>query len=175
VVLFGLLSLLRPLGAGEGDLFEGGDAMLDRIKKATVSIYAKPTQRKTVKYGFVTPPGGSGSGVVISADGYIMTALHVVDHCTNVYVRFFDRSEKLADVVGVDRFIDIALLRLRDPAGVSAFLKPGAAEEVKVGQRVVAVGNPGNLSTTFTSGIVSFIGRSGLGLWPVEFFHQPGQ
>lgn len=164
---------LVPLArAIDQDLLEGGDATLEKVKKSTVSIYSRPTNRMVIANGFEIPRAGQGSGVLISADGYILTALHVVNHSDFVYVRFHDRSERRATVVGIDRNIDFALLKLDDSKGIEAWLDWGDSTNLKVGQKVIAVGIPLGLSMTFTAGIISFLGRCGIGLWPVEFYLQ---
>src|SRR5918995_391458 len=103
---------------------------------------------------------GSGSGFVVSADGYILTNNHVVDGSDQVTVRLLDRREFKAKIVGTDPNTDLAVLKIDAKNLVPAPLgKSGAA---RVGEWVLAVGNPlgDNLTFTVTSGIISAKGRS---------------
>lgn len=166
----GLVQMALPVASD--DLFTGGEAMLERVKKSVVSIYITPKGRSTVAHGFSENTSGTGSGTYINDQGYIYTAYHVVHTADKIYVRANDRSEKEAILVGHDPYIDFALLKLKDGSGSSNWLEIGKSQTLKSGSRVVAVGNPANLSTTFTAGIVSYLGRTGIGLWPVESYIQ---
>lgn len=100
----------------------------------------------------------SGSGVIISADGYIVTNNHVVKDADQVEVILNDKRSYEAKVVGTDPSTDIALLKIEEK-GLS-FLGYGNSDDVKVGEWVLAVGNPFNLTSTVTAGIVSAKGRN---------------
>jgi serine protease Do len=107
---------------------------------------------------------GSGSGFIVSADGYILTNNHVVENAENVTVRLLDRREFKAKVVGTDPNTDIAVLKID-----AQNLKPvalGNSDEQKIGQWVLAIGNPlgEGLTFTVTSGIISAKGRNLNGL-----------
>tara|TARA_A100001015_G_scaffold196520_2_gene219189 strand:+ start:689 stop:1639 length:951 start_codon:yes stop_codon:yes gene_type:complete len=102
--------------------------------------------------------GGTGSGFVISSDGYIVTNHHVVDGADRVIVRFSDRREFDAEVIGTDQRSDLALLRV--DANELPFLSLGNSENLKVGQWVLAIGSPFGLDYSVTAGIVSAKGRS---------------
>lgn len=104
------------------------------------------------------PKQASGSGVIISDDGYIVTNNHVVEGATKIEVVMNDKRTYLAELVGNDKNTDLALLRIGE--GNLPFLKLGNSDDVKVGQWVVAVGNPFNLTSTVTLGIVSAVGRN---------------
>jgi len=101
---------------------------------------------------------GSGSGVVISSDGFLVTSAHVVDRARRVRASFVDGSEYRAEVIGSDPFSDLAVLRAAADALVAAEL--GDAESLRVGQLVVAVGNPRGFEASVTAGVVSALGRS---------------
>ena len=101
---------------------------------------------------------GSGSGVVISSDGFLLTSAHVVDRARRVRASFVDGSEHRAEVVGSDPFSDLAVLRASADALVAAEL--GNAANLRVGQLVVAVGNPRGFEASVTAGVVSALGRS---------------
>ena len=103
---------------------------------------------------------GSGSGFIVSKDGYILTNNHVVDGSDQVTVRLLDRREFKAKIVGTDPNTDLAVLKIEAKNLVPAPLgKSGAS---RVGEWVLAVGNPlgDNLTFTVTSGIISAKGRS---------------
>ena len=104
------------------------------------------------------PAIGSGSGVTISADGYIATNNHVVENASNIEVIFPDRRAFPARLVGTDPNTDLALLKVE--ATKLPFVKPGNSDAVQVGEWVLAVGYPLSLNTTVTAGIISAKGRS---------------
>ncbi|BDZ45452.1 S1C family serine protease [Naasia aerilata] len=102
--------------------------------------------------------GGSGSASVIAADGILLTSAHVVAGASVVDAAFGDGTEVTADVVGRDALSDLAVLRARGP--VPAPVELGDAARLRVGQLVVALGNPLGLAGSVTAGIVSALGRS---------------
>jgi len=104
------------------------------------------------------PQMGSGSGVIISADGYIITNNHVVDGADKVNITLNDKRSYTAQVVGTDPTTDLALLKVNEKG--LPFMTFGNSDEVKTGQWVLAVGNPFNLTSTVTAGIVSAKGRN---------------
>lgn len=104
------------------------------------------------------PQSGSGSGVIISADGYIVTNNHVVDGADKVTVTFNNKRTVKATVTGRDPSTDLAVLKV-DESNLP-FLKFGNSDDVRLGQWVLAVGYPLNLETTVTAGIVSAKHRS---------------
>jgi S1-C subfamily serine protease len=104
---------------------------------------------------------GSGSGFVYDTDGHIVTNNHVVTGASTIEVVFSDKSRARAQVVGTDVDADVAVIRVENvPAGKLFPLELGDSSQVKVGQRVVAIGNPFGLIGTMTVGIVSGIGRT---------------
>lgn len=117
---------------------------------------------------------GSGSGIIISADGYIVTNNHVVENASKVTVGLSDKRQFDATVVGTDPLTDLAVVKIDANNLPVAFL--GNSDNLKVGQWVMAIGNPLSLSSTVTAGIVSAIGRGQLGLirdsYGVENFIQ---
>ncbi|HEY3736572.1 MAG TPA: trypsin-like peptidase domain-containing protein [Jatrophihabitans sp.] len=102
--------------------------------------------------------GGAGSASVLTADGFLLTSAHVVDGAEQVSAAFADGTEVAADVVGRDPLSDLAVLRARED--VPAPVRLGDAAELRVGQLVVALGNPLGLAGSVTAGIVSALGRS---------------
>ena len=111
-----------------------------------------------------------GSGVVVGADGYILTNNHVVEDADQVTVAFADRRELSAEIVGTDPKIDIAVLKVE--ADDLPTMKLGDSSRVKVGEFVLAIGNPFGLGQTVTLGIVSATGRGNLGIEDYEDFIQ---
>jgi S1-C subfamily serine protease len=102
--------------------------------------------------------GGAGSAVVITHDGFLVTSAHVVAQGGSARASFLDGTEYDVDVVGADPLSDLAIARAR-----GATLEPvriGNADQLRVGQLVVAVGNPMGFSGSVTSGVVSGLGRS---------------
>jgi Do/DeqQ family serine protease len=100
------------------------------------------------------PQMGSGSGVIISPDGYIVTNHHVIDNSTKLYVTLNNNSEYEATVVGSDPNTDIALIKIQLEEQLP-YLSFGDSDMAKVGEWVLAVGNPFNLTSTVTAGIIS--------------------
>ena len=101
---------------------------------------------------------GSGSGVIISADGYIVTNNHVVADADELTVTLNDNKEYSARIIGTDKTTDLALIKI-DGKNLPA-ITIANSEDIKVGEWVLAVGNPFNLTNTVTAGIVSAKGRS---------------
>jgi len=101
---------------------------------------------------------GFGSGVILSKDGYIVTNNHVIENAQNIKVILNDKREFEARLVGTDPSTDIALLKI--DAKDLAFLTYGNSENLKLGEWVLAVGNPFNLTSTVTAGIVSARARN---------------
>ena len=103
--------------------------------------------------------GGMGSGFVYSEEGYIITNQHVVRDAKKVTVTFLDGEAYIGDVIGTDPDLDIAVVKV-SPS--NTYLQPitiGDSSELKVGEKIAAIGNPFGLSGSMTSGIVSQIGR----------------
>ncbi|NCX42926.1 MAG: PDZ domain-containing protein, partial [Betaproteobacteria bacterium] len=120
--------------------------------------------------GRAEPGGGLGSGVVLSADGLIVTNHHVIDAAEDIEVIAPDGRRAKAKIVGGDPETDLAVLRV-----ALSDLKPiavGNAEEAKVGDPVLAIGNPFGVGQTVTMGIVSALGRNQLGINTFENFIQ---
>ena len=104
--------------------------------------------------------GGSGSGSIIDKRGYILTNVHVIADATKIYVSLFDGTQYEAEVVGTDLDSDLAVIKFTPPAGMELkTIAFGDSSALKVGQRVIAIGNPFGLERTMTTGIVSGLGR----------------
>ena len=106
-----------------------------------------------------TDNGGMGSGFVFSDDGYIITNEHVVKDAEKATVTFLDGESYIGDVIGRDRDLDIAVVKVTP---TNTYIQPitlGDSSKLKVGEKIAAIGNPFGLSGSMTSGIVSQIGR----------------
>ena len=118
------------------------------------------------------PFRGLGSGVIIDAEaGYVVTNNHVIDDATEIAVTLKDGRQFSATVLGRDAQTDIALLKIDDPRNLTA-INIGDSDAMRVGDFVVAIGNPFGLGQTVTSGIVSALGRGGFGAERLENFIQ---
>jgi Do/DeqQ family serine protease len=105
-----------------------------------------------------TPKQGTGSGVIIDGEGFIVTNNHVVDFADEITVTLYDQRKFKATKVGTDPTTDLALIKIE--AEELPVLAYGNSDDVKVGEWVLAVGNPFNLTSTVTAGIVSAKGRN---------------
>jgi S1-C subfamily serine protease len=113
---------------------------------------------------------GLGSGVIISQDGYILTNNHVVEGADDIEVTLTDSRQAKAKVIGTDPETDLAILKIElDKLPVIVL---GNSDQVAVGDRVLAIGNPFGVGQTVTSGIISALGRSQLGINTFENFIQ---
>jgi S1-C subfamily serine protease len=101
---------------------------------------------------------GAGSGVVVAPDGFVLTSAHVVEGTDRGSASFVDGRETAFDVAGRDRLSDLAVLRLQGTGFASAEL--GDAKDLRVGQLVVAIGNPMGFAGSVTAGVVSALGRA---------------
>jgi S1-C subfamily serine protease len=124
---------------------------------ATVNITSIVYQRDF--FFQVFPQKGIGSGFIINEDGEILTNNHVVSGSQNITVTLSDQSHYTATVVGLDRRSDLAILRIRANRKLP-FVRLGNSDNLVVGQKVLAIGNPFGLQGTLTTGIVSSLGRS---------------
>jgi len=107
----------------------------------------------------VGSPGNMGSGFVYTEDGFIITNSHVVDNAEKVTVTFLDGESYIAEIIGTDPDLDLAVIKV-EPA--STYLQPipiGDSSKLKIGEPIAAIGNPFGLSGSMTSGIVSQMGR----------------
>lgn len=135
-------------------------------------FYGPGAGRQQERYG-----EGSGSGVIVSEDGYIVTNNHVIDGANEIQVTLNDNSTYSATIVGTDPNTDLAVIKV--DAKNLAPISLGNSDNVRVGEWVLAVGNPFNLTSTVTAGIVSakarninIIGNGGKSKAPVESFIQ---
>jgi Do/DeqQ family serine protease len=158
--------------------------LVDRVSPAVVNIRVSQTFTERGDeafrrfFGLPDLPGGgqrevasAGSGVIVDADnGYILTNHHVVDKADQIQISTIDGEVFDAEVVGTDAATDIAVLKV-DANGLTE-MPIGDSERVRVGDFVLAIGNPFGLGHTVTSGIVSALGRSGISRDGYEDFIQ---
>jgi serine protease Do len=123
----------------------------------------KPQERKQIVHGL-------GSGVIVSPDGIILTNNHVVDGAEKLTVVLSDKKKYTAKVIGTDPQTDLAVIKI-DATNLPAAIL-GNSDAVRIGQWVIAVGNPFQLLHTVTAGIISAVGRSSVGLADYEDFIQ---
>jgi Do/DeqQ family serine protease len=113
---------------------------------------------------------GTGSGVIISPDGYIVTNYHVIKDATELEVTLNNRKKYKAEVVGIDPQNDLAVLKI--PARGLPYMEFGDSDALELGEWVLAIGNPFNLGTTVTAGIVSAKARDVKGTNKIDSFIQ---
>lgn len=130
----------------------------DQVSPGVVNI-----TRTVVEYDFFFSPvarEGTGSGCVLDTDGNILTNYHVIENADSLEVSLPDRTKYRANVIGVDRQNDLAILRLIGaPKERLHPISLGSSTGLKVGQKVLAIGNPLGLQNTLTVGIISSLGR----------------
>src|SRR5881394_593702 len=158
-----------PMAKAAVDLGDAFANVADHVKPAVVFIKSERRERMSNRR---VPPGfenffpqrpqveqGSGSGFIVSQDGYILTNNHVVQGADRVTVRLYDNREFIATTIGTDPNTDIAVIRIQT-SGLPT-VRPGDAESTKIGNWVLAIGNPLGEAFTFTvtAGIVSAKGR----------------
>ena len=135
----------------EDDALDAYSAVVVRVAETVLPSVASLRVR-------VAGGQGGGSASVITTDGFLLTSAHVVDAADRADASFADGTEVVADVIGRDPLSDLAVLRARGPVPPPVAL--GDASSLRVGQLVVALGNPLGLAGSVTAGIVSALGRS---------------
>jgi putative serine protease PepD len=186
----GTAALLDGVSAADGSGTAGGGAVgtsVSSVTGGTVASVAEAVSPSVVEISAAAPTGtATGSGVILSADGEILTNNHVVSGASAVEVTFQDGSTAAATVTGTDPDTDLAVIRAQDVDGLTAATL-GDSGQVAVGDEVVAIGSPEGLTGTVTSGIVSALDREvtvakeddggrrpgGGGEWPFEFGGSP--
>ncbi|NCF45754.1 MAG: Do family serine endopeptidase [Proteobacteria bacterium] len=176
-----------PLSETEDQALPSWADMLERVNPAVVNIATRSVVRESnrlledpfFRRFFNVPEGrqryrrtqSAGSGVVIDAQsGYIVTNAHVVKNADEISIGVSDGRTLKATLIGIDSEVDLALLQV--PAEDLVAIEYANSARLRVGDFVVAIGNPFGLNQTVTSGIVSALGRSGLGIEGFEDFIQ---
>lgn len=124
---------------------------VERVGPAVVSVYVGASEDARSR-------GGAGSGVAVTPDGYVLTNEHVVHGVDSARVAFVDGSSAAAVVVGRDPGTDLAVLRAQ--AGGLPYARLSVSQRLRVGQLIIAVGNPFGFESTVSAGVVSALGRS---------------
>jgi S1-C subfamily serine protease len=167
----------EQLGSGNGDSRQGDfrkrsrpsdQELLDAYSRAVTrvvetvgpSVVAISIRRNRGGGGGGAEPGGAGagSGVIITPDGFVLTNNHVVEDCDGLEVSLTDGRTFTAQVIGTDPATDLAVIRITDGSLPASEL--GDSEQLKVGQLVIAIGNPLGFQSTVSAGVVSAVGRS---------------
>jgi len=146
---------------GFGDFF--GDDFFDQFFNFGNPRQQKPKERKQQ---------GQGSGVIVSSSGQILTNNHVVDKAENIKVTLSDKREFQAKVIGTDEMTDIAVIQIEGEVKDLPVAALGNSDALRVGEWVIAIGNPFGLSQTVTKGIVSAKGVNKRGIAEYENFIQ---
>lgn len=137
---------------------------------SVVNIYTQRVVADPEQSGSFTEQANLGSGVIIDGDGYIVTNYHVIEGASAAQVQLADGRRATPQWVGADRDTDLALLKISLPELVP--IRLGRSDQIRIGDVVLAIGNPYGLSQTVTQGIVSATGRGPLGLTTFENYIQ---
>jgi S1-C subfamily serine protease len=148
-----------------------GLADLSLEEQATISVFEKATrsvvfiantamQRDPWSFNVLEVPQGSGTGFVWDKLGHIVTNFHVVYQADAITVTLSDRNEYKANVIGADPDHDLAVLRIQASGSALEPVIIGTSQSLRVGQKVLAIGNPFGLDHTLTTGVVSALGRT---------------
>jgi Do/DeqQ family serine protease len=145
-----------------GRVREDNPLLQDPMFRRFFNLQQQPVERETQ---------ATGSGVIVdAAQGYVMTNAHVVENASTIEVTTKDNRRLTAKLIGRDADTDIAVLQI--PTGSLTAVPIGDSDRLQVGDFVLAIGNPFGLGQTVTSGIISALGRSGLGIEGYEDFIQ---
>lgn len=135
-------------------------AVFDRAARSVVFIANTAMQRDPWSFNVFEVPQGSGTGFVWNRQGHIVTNYHVIYGADSITVTLADRTETKAKVIGVDPDHDIAVLQIQAPESALQPVTIGNSQALRVGQKVLAIGNPFGLDHSLTTGVVSALGRT---------------
>ncbi len=156
--IFLLISLNTTHAAGKMTSEE--ETAISIYKQASPSVVNITTTTMVQDFFSVYPQKGSGSGTIITADGYVLTNYHVIEDATEISVTMIDGKKYPAKFIGADQDNDIAVIKILPPQNtVFKTIDMGASESLQIGQHVFAIGNPFGLNSTLTKGIISALGR----------------
>ncbi|MBM3165376.1 MAG: trypsin-like peptidase domain-containing protein [Bacteroidetes bacterium] len=171
-VLDGANYYAKTVGLNGGilpDLTQASQMSINSVVHVTTKVVSTTFQRDLFQEFFYGPGAGgkeykqfgsgAGSGVIISSEGYIVTNNHVIENASEIQVILNDNSEYTAKIIGADPSTDLAVLKI-DGASNLVPMKFGNSDNLKIGEWVLAVGNPFNLTSTVTAGIVSAKARN---------------
>ena len=156
-----LLSLTAPVAASGFSTDDEKNTMeiFRRSSPAVVYVTNQTTVRDRYSLNVHTIPKGTGTGVIWDRQGYIITNYHVIEGATKIIITLQDQSSWSATVKGIAPSKDLAILKIEAPTERLTPLPLGDSNELTVGRKVVAIGNPFGLDTTLTVGVVSALGR----------------
>ena len=138
------------------------DEINTRVYEQVQSGRVKSTRQWSYDFWFqpVATEGGTGSGCVLDKEGHVLTNYHVVQNAESLEVSLPDRTKYRAEIVGIDAQNDLAVIRLVNaPPSRLRPITLADSDNLKVGQKVLAIGNPLGLQNTLTVGIISYLGR----------------
>jgi S1-C subfamily serine protease len=157
LVIF-ILLLAHPVCLAETEDEGNNISIYHRVGPGVVNITSVVIQRDF--FFNPIPREGAGSGSIIDADGHILTNHHVIQDSKKLEVTLSDSSKWKATLVGADPDNDLAIIRIDAPKERLTVIPMGDSSKLKVGQKVLAIGNPFGLGQTLTTGIISSLGRS---------------
>ena len=134
-------------------------AVYEAVNRSVVNINTKATVA-TGLFLMEVPSEGAGSGVVLDRQGHVLTNFHVVEGAREIQVMLYDGSSHAARIVGIDPATDVAVVKVDAPEEILHPVTFGSSADLRVGQRVFAIGNPFGLERTLTTGIISSLNRS---------------
>ncbi|MBN2653272.1 MAG: trypsin-like peptidase domain-containing protein [Spirochaetales bacterium] len=150
-------------------LLNSSDHKFSDNEKTNIEVYEKYNKAvvnittEVLSWSWFMDPvpqaGGSGSGSIIDEDGYVLTNTHVVDKAYKVFVRLYDGSEYEGEVIGTDKENDLAVVKFNPGEKKLTTIKFGDSTKLRVGEKVLAIGNPFGYDRTLTTGVVSGLGR----------------
>jgi len=154
----------RPVVA-RGDLAEDEAATIALFERSAPSVVHITTQERRVRrrffdYDVLDVPKGQGSGFVWDEDGYVVTNFHVAGEASRRFVSFPDGRTVEARWVGGDPTRDIAVLKIDEPLRSLRPIPLGTSDDLRVGQKVFAIGSPFGLDQTLTTGVISALDRT---------------
>lgn len=155
----------RPRPVAPSPLELGADeratmTVFEKVARSVVFISNTAIQRDPWSLDLFEVPQGSGSGFVWNKQGHIVTNFHVVYGASSIKVALADRSEYKAALIGADPDHDLAVLQIQAPDEALSPVTVGTSHDLRVGQKVLAIGNPFGLDHTLTTGVVSALGRT---------------
>lgn len=177
----------RAVPTGAGQVTASYAPIVKNAAPAVVNIYTATIQRERPNplmndpfflqfFGQSQPQPrvqqSLGSGVIVAADGYVITNNHVVNGADQILVALADRREYKAKLVFADARLDLALLKIEPEGATLPVIRMGDSDRAEVGDITIAIGNPFGVGQTVTTGIVSAVARTGLGVSDWQFFIQ---
>ena len=145
-----------------GDLAADETATVELFANVSPSVvYITNLVRRRSAFGFnvFEVPQGTGSGFIWDSDGYVVTNFHVIQNASSAEVRLADQTTWPARLVGIEPDKDLAVLKIDAPPASLRPIAIGRSNDLRVGQKVLAIGNPFGLDQTLTTGVISALGR----------------